>query len=130
AIKTLRPELRGDGELERLLIEEAKLVALATHRNLVQVHDLGLDRGVYYVRMDYVDGADLATLLARRRPGPALARFIAGEVAAGLACLHALRDAAGRELGLVHRDVSPANILLSRAGEVKLLDLGIAKATL
>ncbi len=68
ALKVLRTELRGDGSFERLLIEEARLGARLSHPNLVQVHELGVDHGVYYVRMDYVDGADLDAL---RRRGPA-----------------------------------------------------------
>jgi eukaryotic-like serine/threonine-protein kinase len=130
ALKTLLPELQGDGTLERLLIEEAKLGARLVHRNLLQVHELGVDQGTYYVRMDYVDGADLATLLKRARPSPQLALLLVEEVALALEYIHSLADDAGRPLGLVHRDVSPANILLSRAGEAKLADFGIAKATL
>lgn len=130
AVKTLLPELSGDGEFERLLIEEARLGAWLSHRNLVQVHDLGIDRGVYFVRMDFVDGADLATLSSRRRLPAPLALLVVEEVALALEYVHSLRDDAGRPLGLVHRDVSPSNVLVSRWGEVKLADFGIAKATL
>ena len=129
ALKLLLPELRGRGEFERLLIEEAKLGARLVHRNLVQVHDLGLDSGIYYVRMDYVDGADLGTLLKRERPRLELALLIMEEVALALDYVHRFSDETGRPIGLVHRDISPSNILLSRAGEVKLADFGIAKAT-
>jgi serine/threonine-protein kinase len=129
ALKVLLPELRGRGEFERLLIEEAKLGARLLHRNLVQIHDLGLDSGTYYVRMDYVDGADLGSLLRRERPSPELALLIVEEVALALDYVHRFADDSGRPIGLVHRDISPSNILLSRAGEVKLADFGIAKAT-
>ena len=129
ALKLLLSELRGRGEFERLLIEEAKLGARLVHRNLVQVHDLGLDTGIYYVRMDYVDGADLGSLLRRDRPSPELALLIVEEVAIALDYVHRFTDDGGRPIGLVHRDISPSNILLSRAGEVKLADFGIAKAT-
>lgn len=129
ALKTLLPELQGDGEYERTLIEEARRAAGFSHRNLVAVHDLGVAAGTYFVRMDWVDGADLATLLARARPPAPLALLVAEELAHALAYLHGLADEAGRPLGLVHRDVSPANVLLSRAGDVKLGDFGIAKAT-
>lgn len=129
AIKTLLPHLWGDGELQRLLIDEAKLGARLRHRNLVQVHDLGTDEGVYYVCMDYVDGADLGTLTGGERPSVELSLLVVEELALGLEYAHGLRDEAGRPLGVVHRDVSPSNVLVSRAGEVKLADLGIAKAT-
>jgi serine/threonine protein kinase len=129
AIKTLRPEHRGRAELERLLISEARLGARFAHPGLVAVHDLGLAEGIYYVCMDYVDGRDLAALVARRPLPRALALLIAEQLAAALAYVHTLEDPAGRPLGLVHRDVSPANVLVSRTGEVKLSDFGIAKAT-
>ncbi|HZS37205.1 MAG TPA: serine/threonine-protein kinase [Polyangia bacterium] len=129
AIKTLLPELQGNGELERLLIEEAKLGGLLSHRNLIGVQELGVDAGVYWVRMDYVDGLDLKTRLERGLPPPELALLIAEEVALALAYVHAFAGDDGRPLGLVHRDVSPSNILVSRAGEVKLADFGVAKAT-
>jgi serine/threonine-protein kinase len=130
ALKTLRPELRGDPALERSLIEEAKLGARLAHRNLVQVHELGVDEGVYYARMDLVDGGALADWLKRGPPPLPIALFIAEEVLAALTYLHAARGDDGRPLGLTHRDVSPANVLVSKSGEVKLADLGIAKATL
>lgn len=129
AIKTLRPEQRGQSELERLLISEARLGARFGHPGLVGVHDLGFADGIYYVCMDYVDGADLAALIARRALPRALALLIAEQLATTLAYVHALTDSAGRALGLVHRDVSPGNVLCSRAGEVKLSDFGIAKVT-
>lgn len=130
ALKTLRPELRGDATLERLLIEEAKLGARLSHRNLVQVHDLGVDAGVYYARMDFVDGGDVATRLKRGISPLPVALYLVDEVLAALAYLHAAHGQDGRPLGLLHRDVGPANILVSRAGDVKLADLGLAKATL
>lgn len=130
AIKTLLPELHGRGDLERLLIEEARLGARLSHRNLVGVHDLGVDDGTYWVRMDWVDGVDLAKMLERGPLPPPIALAIAAEIALALDWLHRATDDAGRSLGLVHRDVSPSNVLISRAGEVKLGDFGIAKATL
>lgn len=129
ALKLLRPEHRGRAEIERLLIAEAKIGARFSHPGLVHVHDLGLHEGAYYVVMDYVDGADLAALLARRPLPLPLALWLAEQVALALAHVHALTDEAGRPLGLVHRDVSPANILVSRTGDIKLADFGIAKAT-
>ena len=128
AIKMLLPEHAHDGELERRLIEEAKQGARLRHRNLVAVQHLGLGDEGYFVVMEHVDGSDLAALIDGAID-EAIALAIAGEVAEALAFVHAARDEKGRPLGLVHRDISPSNVLLSRAGEVKLSDLGIAKAT-
>ncbi len=129
-LKVLRPEHRGHPDYERMFLEEGRLGARLSHRNLVGVHDLGYADGAYYVRLDYVDGADLASLLARGLPGVPLALFVADELTLALTAVHELEDEAGRALGLVHRDVTPSNVLLSRRGEVKLADFGIAKATL
>jgi serine/threonine protein kinase len=127
AIKMLLPELEHSADLVRALIEEARLGAQLAHRNLVQVHQLGVAEGRYFVVMDYVDGRDLATL---PRPAAQLALFIGEELARALDYVHRVADEAGRPLGLVHRDVSPANVLVSRDGEVRLGDFGVAKATL
>jgi eukaryotic-like serine/threonine-protein kinase len=126
-IKTLREELLGTPELERMFLEEARLQARLSHRNLVQAHDLGVTDGRPWVRLDFVDGVDLSAL-----PLPLtvdLARFIGGELALGLHALHEARDEVGRELGIVHRDVSRKNVLISKLGEVRLADFGIARAT-
>lgn len=131
AVKVLRREHRGRGELERLLIAEARLGARFSHPGLVQVHDLGQDGEIYYLVMDFVDGADLAKLTAHERARPlprTLALHIGEQVALALAHVHDLRDERG-PLGLVHRDLSPKNILASRTGLIKLADFGIAKQT-
>jgi eukaryotic-like serine/threonine-protein kinase len=120
AIKRLLPEIAREEELRAMFVEEARLQAGLAHRNLVQVFDFGEDGGDQFLVMEYVDGTDLGALLAReRRLAPATALQVAVEVAEGLDYLH------GR--GIVHRDVSPGNVYLSRAGEVKLGDFGIAK---
>jgi len=130
ALKVLLPEWQGNAEIERLLIEEGRLGGQLSHRNLVQVHDLGLAAGSYFLVMEYVDGADLGALLRLQRAPQPVALAIAAEVALALDHLHHFASGSGAPLGLVHRDISPANLLLSRAGEVKLGDFGIAKATL
>jgi serine/threonine-protein kinase len=128
AIKTLAPELAGEPELERALIREANLAGTLHHRNLVAVLGLGVHDGGYYVVMEYLDGTDLARHLEGALP-VALALHIVHELATGLAHLHAATDARGLPLHIVHRDVGPANVLVSTAGDVKLGDFGIAKAT-
>jgi len=126
-VKTLREELLGTPELERMFLEEARLQALLSHRNLVQAHDMGVFEGRPWARLDWVDGVELGALtLPLEAP---LVRFIGGELALGLHALHEARDEHGRPLGIVHRDVSAKNVLLSRLGEVKLADFGIARAT-
>ena len=126
-IKTLREELIGTPELERMFLEEARLQARLSHRNLVQAHDLGITECRPWVRLDFVDGVDLSALPLPL--APELARFIGAELALGLHALHEAKDEARRELGIVHRDVSRKNVLLSRLGEVRLADFGIARAT-
>ena len=126
-IKTLKAELVGEPELERMFLEEARLQARLFHRNLVQAHDVGTTDGRPWVRLDFVDGVDLSQLGA---PLPAdVVRFVAGELLLGLHALHEATDDAGRPLGIVHRDVSPKNVLVSKWGEVRLADFGIARAT-
>jgi serine/threonine-protein kinase len=126
-IKTLRAELVGDARFERMFFEEARLQARLSHRNLVQAHDLGVTDGRPWVRLELVDGVDLGSLHLPL-PSPIAARIVT-EVALGLIALHEATDEAGRPLGIVHRDVSAKNVLLSRWGEVKLADFGIARAT-
>lgn len=128
AIKRLAPEHAGEPALERALIREATLAGALHHRNLVAVLGLGVHDGGYYVVMEYVDGTDLARHLDGALPEP-LALHILHELTLGLAYLHAARDGNGLPLGIVHRDVGPANLLVSTTGDVKLGDFGIAKAT-
>lgn len=130
ALKLLREEYVGEPAWERMFAEEARLQASLSHRCLVQAHDSGVSEGRPWVRLEWVDGCDLASLL-RRGPLPvALACFVASELCLALHAVHGAVDAQGRALGLVHRDVSASNVLVSRAGEVRLGDFGIAKATL
>ena len=129
AIKTLAPEHADDAALQHALVREAVLAGALHHRNLVATLGFGLDDG-YYLVLEYVDGGDLARLLGdgEAMPEP-LALHVVDELAQGLQYLHAARDARGLPLAIVHRDVGPANVLVSTTGDVKLADFGIAKAT-
>jgi hypothetical protein len=133
AIKRILPHLSQDTRFVELLIAEAKVLSLLKHRNIVQIFDVGLgDDGKYFLVMEYVDGKDLGAvqraLEARRRRMPFdLALHIGAEVCEALEHAHSARAPDSRPMALVHRDVSPSNVLLSRAGEVKLTDFGIAK---
>ncbi len=133
AIKVVHPHLAQNDQFLSMFIDEAKLSARIQHPNVVHVEELGEDRGMYYLVMEYVHGCSLARLLAelthrKQRLSVDVAVWIAGRVAEGLHAAHELRDDEGRELGVVHRDVSPQNILLASNGHVKLIDFGIAKA--
>ncbi|MDX2012964.1 MAG: serine/threonine-protein kinase [Myxococcaceae bacterium] len=130
ALKLLREEYVGEPTWERMFLEEARLQARLSHRGLVQAHDYGSVEGRPWVRLDFVDGLDVAALRGDASLAPPLSCFIMTEVLTALAALHAATDERGRPLGLVHRDVSATNVLVSRLGEVKLGDFGIAKATL
>jgi serine/threonine protein kinase len=139
AIKRILPSFVQDGRFVSMLVNEARIHAALSHRNIVQIHDLGIsEEGEYFIVLEYVDGPDLASLLSRlahvggsrgrpsRLPDP-IALFIAIEIGEGVHFAHQLAGPDGQPLGLVHRDISPSNVLLSYAGEVKLSDFGLAK---
>src|SRR5687768_2124050 len=132
-IKRILPELSRNPQFVEMFINEAKIAVTLSHANIVQVFDLGKTDDTYFIAMEYVAGYDLATVLRRGRrygkPLPTeLAVYIVSEVAKGLDYAHRRRDNRMRPLNIVHRDVSPQNVLLSYEGEVKLTDFGIAKA--
>ena len=130
-IKRILPQFAEDTEFLRMFITEAKLVCHLEHPNIVQVHELGEIDGQYYISMEYVNGIDgrqLWRTLAKRKqrlPG-VLALFIVAEFLKGLDYAHRAVGPNGQILGVVHRDVSPSNILLSFRGDVKIGDFGIA----
>jgi serine/threonine protein kinase len=131
-VKEILPLLAASTDMSRLLIEEAKLCAGLSHKNIVQVTDLGRDEGRLYIAMEYVEGLDLRELLRgcsqKKVPLPVeFSLFVVCEVLRALDYAHRRRGDDGRPLGIVHRDVSPSNVLLSVEGEVKLCDFGIAR---
>lgn len=133
AIKKILPHLSDNQEFIEMFVDEAKLAAQLNHNNIIHIYDLGKIQNSYYIAMEYVDGFDLKTILRRgeERGHPMnveLALFIASKVAAALDYAHRKKDFEEREMGLVHRDVSPQNVLISEEGDIKLCDFGIAKA--
>jgi TonB family protein len=133
AIKRILPHLNDNPDFVAMLIDEAKLAAQLTHPNVTQIYDLGKIGDDHYIAMEFIDGKDLrAVLNTLRARGEALPRnlalLIAARVAGALDYAHHKRDFEGRPLGLVHRDVSPQNVLISHDGIIKLCDFGIVKA--
>jgi len=133
AIKVVRQSYTSQPSFIENFIGEAKLVADLIHTNIVQTYHLGEARGIYFIAMELIRGVNLEQfsrqLRDQSRPLPLeLAVFIASRVARGLAYAHAKADKDGRPLGIVHRDVSPKNVMIAFEGDVKLTDFGIAKA--
>jgi serine/threonine protein kinase len=132
-VKRILPHLCDDPIFTKMFIEEAKMSARLSHPNIVQVFELGAVDTEYFISMEYVRGRDLAetmrTLWARiGPPRPELVAYVGREMCRALAYAHDLTGDDGTLLGMIHRDVSPSNVMLSYDGAVKLLDFGIAKA--
>jgi len=134
AIKKILPHLADDEGFVTMFADEAKLAAQLNHPNIIHIYDLGkIQAGGYFIAMEYVDGRDLRAIQQSGRelniplPVP-LAVYVASRVASALDYAHRRRDAEGNDLHIVHRDVSPQNILISYEGDIKLCDFGIAKA--
>lgn len=133
AIKKILPHLSDNQDFIEMFIDEAKLAAQLNHNNIIHIYDLGKIQSSYYIAMEYIDGFDLKTILKRshERDQPMsmdLALFISAKIAAALDYAHRKRDFENKDIGLVHRDVSPQNVLISQEGDIKLCDFGIAKA--
>ena len=132
-IKTIRPELAAQPSYVSMLINEASLVARLHHPNIVQVFDLACVDGMYYIAMEYVPGCTLSQLLQQfataGRPFPHWAAlFIAATCCDGLQYAHDFREDDGTPVCILHRDISPSNIMITKAGNVVVLDFGVATA--
>jgi serine/threonine-protein kinase len=134
AIKRVLPKLSQNREFIHMFLDEARLCAYLSHSKCVQVFDIGQAAGAHFIVMEYVDGADLQAVLEhlreQRQDMPIeVACLITAQVCEGLAYAHDACDHQGQPLNIVHRDISPHNVLMTRYGEVKLVDFGLAKAS-
>ncbi|HVV84563.1 MAG TPA: serine/threonine-protein kinase, partial [Kofleriaceae bacterium] len=135
AVKRVLAHLAEDDDFIQMLVDEAKIASILRHDNIARVYEFARAGGEYFIAMEHVDGKDMRTILERCRQKkkpipPEHGAHVAAEVAAALHAAHTAVDARRRPLRIVHRDVSPSNIIVSYSGEVKLCDFGIAKATL
>lgn len=133
AIKRVLPHLAANEKFIRMFLDEARLSARLSHANIVQVFDIGHVENTYFIVMEYIDGVNLKSVVeylrGSRQPFPInLACHIAVKVCEGLFYAHNLTDSDGKHLNIVHRDISPPNVLISKNGEVKIVDFGLAKA--
>ena len=132
AVKTMLPDVSDDPDFEQMFLDEARVAARIRHPNVAEILDLGEQDDVLYLVMEWVEGENLSVVLKAARaiggmPLPVILR-IASQACAGLHAAHELRDDNGTLVDLIHRDVSPANVLVSIAGFVKLVDFGVAKS--
>ena len=134
AVKTMLSKLTEDEQFEQMFLDEASLASQIRHPNVVEISDLGEQDGVLYLAMEWIDGVPLNQLMKTAKaagslvPLPIAVRIVMN-ACAGLHAAHELRDAKGQLIGLVHRDVSPQNILVTYDGVSKVVDFGVAKAT-
>src|SRR5258706_10225006 len=135
AVKRVLAHLAEDDDFIQMLVDEAKIASVLRHQNIARVYEFARAHGEYFIAMEHVDGKDMRTVLERCRSKkkpipPEHSAYIAAEVGAALHAAHSAIDSRGRPLRIIHRDVSPSNIICCYSGEVKLCDFGIAKATL
>ncbi len=133
AIKRVLPHLSKKQKFISMFLDEARLSAHLSHSNVVQVFDIGMGDNTYFIVMEFVDGADLKAIAELRRKARlefpiAEAVYVATRMCEGLAYAHELCDQDGHAFGVVHRDMSPPNVLITKYGEVKIADFGLAKA--
>ena len=132
-LKRIFTTFYADPQFRHMLVDEAHVAMSLNHSNIVQVLDLGESEGRYFLALELVDGWTLDRILKRSKAAgvpipPALALYVTAEICRALAYAHAKKRSDGKPLGIVHRDVSPHNVMMSVEGEVKLTDFGIAKA--
>ena len=133
AIKQILPHLAEEKEFLSSFIDEAKLAALLHHQNIVQIYDFGSVEGAYFITMEYLFGKDLRVIAQKSKENNLPfsiehCLFIISRICAGLDYAHKLKDFQGKPLNIIHRDVSPQNIIITYEGDVKIVDFGIAKA--
>ncbi|MFK7991320.1 MAG: serine/threonine protein kinase, partial [Sandaracinaceae bacterium] len=133
AIKRILPSLAEDDEFVSMFIEEAKIAGQLSHANIAPIYELGKIDGTHFIAMQYVWGKDLLQIIERHRAmrrtvNPMMAAWIISKVLEGLDYAHRKRGANGQPLAIIHRDVSPQNLIVSYDGLVKVIDFGIAKA--
>ena len=131
AVKKILPHLAENKDFINMFIREARLAALLRHPNVIQILDFGKIKNVYFIAMEYIDGKNLAEIIAQiKEPLPVdLAIFLMLKITAGLHYSHTKKnDVTGEPLNIVHRDITPQNLLISYQGEVKITDFGISKA--
>ncbi len=133
AIKRVLPHLSSKKKFIQMFLDEARLSAQLSHSNCVQVFDIGVGDNAYFIVMEFVDGANLKSVVESLRKRNIefpleCAVFIALEICKGLSYAHELTDSSGEPLHIVHRDISPPNVLLTKFGEIKIVDFGLAKA--
>ena len=133
AIKKILPHLASEEDLVNSFIDEAKLAALLHHQNVVQIYDFGRLEETYFIAMEYLFGKDCRIICKKAIEKNILldrqnALFIVSRICAGLDYAHKLKDFQGKALNIIHRDISPQNILITYEGDIKIVDFGIAKA--
>ena len=134
AIKRVLPHLSEKKRFIAMFLDEARLSAHLSHSNVAQVFDIGVGDNAYFIVMEYVDGADLKGVIEYlKKQGKTFpveaAVLIAIKICEGLTYAHELKGSAGEPLHIVHRDMSPPNVLITKHGEVKIVDFGLAKAS-
>ena len=133
-LKRILPYLAEEAEFLKMFLDEARIAAQLHHPNIVEVYELGRLDGTTFISMEWVDGIDLRKVLQREQERdapipPGVGAWVIGRLCEGLFHAHTREGPDGRPLGIIHRDVSPQNVMVSYRGDVKLVDFGIAKAT-